>query len=1002
VTTSKSDSKTWTPVVAIAVLDYSLSAESLRGRGSADLRTMRIRLQHDRWDEKVLAGRLAGQTLSMMVLLSNMSTNITNGVTTTTSSNTTAPVANRGFINFKDFMLHNSSIQLLENNTVMQIALNSNSSYSIAWDERIRIQLPSYYAESKRAIRPDFIDVVVVADIAPSSLPVPIPRGVTASAQAVSVTATIVSGSLVGTSTSASLVARSNLILQMSQCNFDLEAPPDFMSSPTRVQIGTVASYYTGGSLMNPFVLLGTGLFHFSIVLLVWRCKRLPTLQCAMSKASFPYYQYFVVMLLMQPTVMCSVTALFETPDAGPKVIASFSLLAVLAVAGQIVWVVSKKFRCVLVPWSKTNRVKNFFVGPSKWVDITAESTNGHGGKSGEDADGDFTRMYGTLFEDYTLNRQWFVYLEVLLNIISGIIEGVHPSPGYCRTFAFATAISFTVYLLLFLVLRPMAAPVMTIFIFSITALQTLGVWLVAIDPLNPDATAAATSVSLLSMYLIGVKTIFDLLMMVLDRVFHCVKIYDTQTLSKTFNQEGALSEMEAELAIAEMSAREEAQLLEERAHDVFANLSDDGDFIDIGLAVNSSGPRRREVAGIDGNYNPLNDNDADPFSDLNDILDSIGDRRGGDAPAANLLLVTQADRQSHLLGAKPTSKENNPLMKARNPIKAQLDTEHAGGEQSQDSIAATLALLDTPPPEKKSSKESSTGKLTPGSLSPKPPQSGAPGEVLNIVDELEALLELESPKKGSTKPGSVHLQTPAVAQSTTSKTHQDQSVLDALWSPKNPFNPMKLTGIDAEAPAPSAPLPPASASTTKIQVLDEELSRLLDMDLLDSKDERKKKKRSSFSDDAVRSSGATGQDEATFKPNLASLLGDVSSQPSRRGSHDSPKFPASLASSGSKTDVVGNATSANAAANPAPSTNVASNVVDELEALLSIEETKKGKGKSKKEPTGLLPEESSPHTSVTIAVTPPRGTDPAKKNPMGALLGQSEKKRPSFTLDDL
>jgi len=285
-----------------------------------------------------------------------------------------------------------------------------------------------------------------------------VPAAAVVSAQSISIGASMVTGVLASPSAGA-IVNR--LSLALSQCN-ELGNPLDFTAHPTRVVIGdSDARYYLGMLVMNTVLVAGVSMIHGLISLLMhvgfYRSKNPSTVfSSTAARLKFPSVSLCVIVFLQQPIVAGITVVLTQSTDPGAIAAAVVVFLLMigymLAVAHLVVRMIPRGATFVLKPSPEHPfaHIHHFFCGDGEWLDVETHTKPDPLLRAPDvDAPGTTTSIavkevddlsvrssahertelfghrFGGYFDDYHDRARWFVLIEMTLNIMCGILEGV-------------------------------------------------------------------------------------------------------------------------------------------------------------------------------------------------------------------------------------------------------------------------------------------------------------------------------------------------------------------------------------------------------------------------------------------------------------------------------------------------------------------------------------------------------------------------------------------------
>ena len=347
------------------------------------------------------------------------------------------------------------------NNSALQFVLEKpkNDLFSLATDKQLLLSLPS---SSFSCPRNDVTYALKVPSVSFSTSP-PVRLAATAT---VAATLALVSPVLLSAVLSQQ---RSVMLLSLGTCAYSTSAPLDPSSSPTQLGFGSSDGFYLRGGLVgNSLLMLG---FVAACAILV----RLRMSQAGMSwmpaaaDLGLPGRLVLPFLALLTPTVSCAVGIALYGGNGGLDTFLAFAVGLVLWVVAPlllIVRIVVQRFGAVSrIAIDTTNdessaRLLDFFRSA---LDASRKVMRMHANVVWESRRGTshkwFLERYEELFAQYSGPFHWFLAVEVVFAVLTGVIGGIMSNdPSVCATVQTAALILTLVMLITFTFVRPLNA----------------------------------------------------------------------------------------------------------------------------------------------------------------------------------------------------------------------------------------------------------------------------------------------------------------------------------------------------------------------------------------------------------------------------------------------------------------------------------------------------------------------------------------------------------------
>lgn len=330
---------------------------------------------------------------------------------------------------------------------------------------------------------------VVIIDPEPELIPVPsnLPTEVTSTGTVitkVSNTANIISGTNIGPGV-RTLALQELLACEISTNYTDSLSWSD---SPTQLAVGNSDLQYQTGAVLGNWALLGATAIGWGALAFKYGADNL----------RFPSGLTLPVLFLTAPTASAAMTLLQEG-TLGQQVLGGLSFTAQLIGTGAVA--------VILHPYHFGARWD-----ASKATEWTSGAWGDALGREG------YTKRQGILFRDYRLGMHWFMTVELLMSMASGVLSSYQSTGGDCKKLLAGNMGTQISYALAQVLLNPNRNRGESIFYGCIAVLQALAVtipvvswWAGASEETQKKVdTAAQWTVSVTQWALMG-KSIYDL-----------------------------------------------------------------------------------------------------------------------------------------------------------------------------------------------------------------------------------------------------------------------------------------------------------------------------------------------------------------------------------------------------------------------------------------------------------------------------------------------------------
>lgn len=309
---------------------------------------------------------------------------------------------------------------------------------------------------------------------------------------------------------------------------------------------------------MNPLIILAIGALHLLAAAAFSIGAKIPLRQgCA--SVYFPNLLFIPLMFFMQETITAVFVVLLHGEAAVARTIAGSTLVfwasawaliffrvfrinAVFVSFGQVPMQLSRRQRLVAA-------LRWFFNGSGEWIDketapqappgnssaallerpltaggeglpaylryLEASSEKNDPTGAGESDIADtvgFCNRFGSMFDAYRPGATWFVVVDCLVVLLTGILMAIRPEAGACRSISASITGVIAVYLGLLVVIRPFFVPFRQVVFVVATALQLVSALALALPVVGVEQVGAMADI--LSMFFVVFSTIVDLLLM--------------------------------------------------------------------------------------------------------------------------------------------------------------------------------------------------------------------------------------------------------------------------------------------------------------------------------------------------------------------------------------------------------------------------------------------------------------------------------------------------------
>jgi hypothetical protein len=352
-----------------------------------------------------------------------------------------------------------------------------------------------------RCVRQELPDCTArLVFLAPPAAP---PTIVTAAFESGQTVATVMSISTPSVS-SVSQVNRISFSAALITCEYE-NVGLDFYMNPLRLNLGSSNTSNMNGAVVgNTLVLVLFVLMQAGVMGVVrLRSTTEPPPYGLASLARFPSLLVLPLLFVQQSTATAATVA-FMYGTGGFDYFCG--VLGLLSSVGPMVCV-WRQFQatppnemCTYEPKArKVSAVSRFFYGSGKWVD--------------KDKNIFFKQRFSLMFGDFTNQCPWFMVVEMAMNVVCGVLQGlVHPSQ--CRNLLAAAFGAFLVFTLLSIANRPYNSPWRALSGIGLCVLQTTsaGCSWVGVYYSYPEAISTAGSLSVVCFYLLTLQAVVELL----------------------------------------------------------------------------------------------------------------------------------------------------------------------------------------------------------------------------------------------------------------------------------------------------------------------------------------------------------------------------------------------------------------------------------------------------------------------------------------------------------
>jgi hypothetical protein len=404
--------------------------------------------------------------------------------------------------------------------------------------------VPKYYSLDEETIAFIFLDSCFTPTPARSVDPVqivltPPQRVPIAAAVVASATAVVSAGAVVSVSgASATQAARSQLLLALSSCSFDVTQPLGWSSYPIGYPLtDDKTKNYVGALVLNPALMVGIALAHFFFTMIVGNRMHLGNWRKSFAFCRFPALSLIPPMFLLQDSIGAVITVLWRSKHEVALTLAIlFGLLWSVFLVGICLFMIYRFGAKFLTDaeaereeikqerrkekgkerrrrdWLEASSTDGSSSGAEasyqkakekaaiekdlKIVNLESEPTITDGTSlkpllkpfkwfffgNGDFIDDDrkdstntgYCHRYATLFDPYKLNRRGFFVFEVMMTIGMAAINAVQPEDGDCTSLKLAVCILLFLYTFLVITIQPYFVPFNMLFFTGLSLTQSI------------------------------------------------------------------------------------------------------------------------------------------------------------------------------------------------------------------------------------------------------------------------------------------------------------------------------------------------------------------------------------------------------------------------------------------------------------------------------------------------------------------------------------------------
>jgi hypothetical protein len=285
-------------------------------------------------------------------------------------------------------------------------------------------------------------------------------------------------------------IGKNEFLLQLSPCDFNPTEVPSFLEYPVGIPVTDhVMQYRLGQVIFNPLVLLGIGLVHATIGIIVGECKQdreagTGGLRAAAAAVSFPSWSLIPALLLYEPTFVAGLYIVAMDSEAGETdvhpawrtagIACVVGLLAVVAATALLLW---RRFRAELSDSSphKLNLFDRLFLGQRHWINRHLRPSR-HQRRlldynrrrklhrlrkyvvPDPEAEG-FVERWGLFFDAYRPGATWYLLVELAQLTAVSVMSAFAPTDGNCETLTLIALIVFAFFFVVNFAVRPFLTP---------------------------------------------------------------------------------------------------------------------------------------------------------------------------------------------------------------------------------------------------------------------------------------------------------------------------------------------------------------------------------------------------------------------------------------------------------------------------------------------------------------------------------------------------------------
>ncbi len=309
--------------------------------------------------------------------------------------------------------------------------------------------------------------------------------------------------------------ARAAFAVAMLNCD-PRDVTLDWIQHPTDVSVGAgMGAPFAGAAIMNLVFVAALSLGHLSIAFMLHVLLD-ESLSIACERVRFPSMIAFPAMLLAGPTAQ-SATMAVVFGDLTQRACGVASMLLTIIITTFIFHrLVSDRFTAVLVRIPTVDggnggvlhTIGQWLHGEYEWEDGTVPG---------------YVHRNGMFFHDYNDRVRWFYGAELVLTILTGMLEGIKLGSGQCDYVAITFVSLLGVYLIFLIIRRPHLTYAELLFAILLTCLELASgtAFVVGRFGENPEAMAFVMTLVPSTMYVVLVKAGFELVQFIFRMVSH-------------------------------------------------------------------------------------------------------------------------------------------------------------------------------------------------------------------------------------------------------------------------------------------------------------------------------------------------------------------------------------------------------------------------------------------------------------------------------------------------